>query len=90
MLYANVQQGMIRSVALDPTIPDDVVAPVVNLVRPVALAIDPRNKNAYYSDINTRQIGRYDPKTQQSTILHPGGLLQFSSYHHHHRRHYLC
>ncbi|XP_076445601.1 prolow-density lipoprotein receptor-related protein 1-like [Babylonia areolata] len=74
LLYANAQQGMIRSVAINMTaVKGDVQPPIVNLVRPVAVAVDPRNNHVYYSDVNTRQIGRYDPETQETTVLHPGG-----------------
>ncbi|XP_070183011.1 low-density lipoprotein receptor-related protein 1-like [Littorina saxatilis] len=72
LLYANAQQGMIRSVAMDTDV-GDVHEPIINLVRPVALAVDPRNNDVYYSDVNTRQIGHYSDATGKTTILHPGG-----------------
>ena len=73
LLYANAQQGMIRSVGLDADV-GDVQEPIINLVRPVAVAVDPRNKDIFYSDVNTQQIGRYSPATGKTTVLHPGGM----------------
>ena len=73
LLYANAQQGMIRSVAMD-TDKGDVQEPIINLVRPVAVAVDPRNKDIFYSDVNTQQIGRYSTSTGKTTVLHPGGM----------------
>ena len=73
LLYANAQQGMIRSVGLDADV-GDVQEPIINLVRPVAVAVDPRNKDIFYSDVNTQQIGRYSPTTGKTTVLHPGGM----------------
>ena len=74
LLYANAQQGTIRSVAMDTGVVGDVREPIVNLVRPVAVAVDPRNHDIYYSDVNTRQIGRYNSATGSTTILRPGGV----------------
>ena len=73
LLYANAQQGMIRSVGMDADV-GDVQEPIINLVRPVAVAVDPRNKDIFYSDVNTQQIGRYSPATGKTTVLHPGGM----------------
>ena len=64
---------MIRSVGLDADV-GDVQEPIINLVRPVAVAVDPRNKDIFYSDVNTQQIGRYSPTTGKTTVLHPGGM----------------
>ncbi|KAL8579462.1 hypothetical protein ACOMHN_026827 [Nucella lapillus] len=75
LLYANAHKGTIHSIAMDTVAgADDVREPITNLVRPVAVAVDPRNNHVYYSDVNTRHIGRYNPQTGETTVLHPGGV----------------
>ncbi|KAK7507346.1 hypothetical protein BaRGS_00001281, partial [Batillaria attramentaria] len=75
LLYANAQQGTVRSVAMDTKTVEDVQEPIVNLIRPVALAVDPRNNDIYFSDMSTRHIGRYSAATGKTTILLNGTIV---------------
>lgn len=69
LLYTNAQQGTVRSVAMDSSISGDVQEPIHNLLRPVALAIDPRNNDVYYSDVKTLQIGRHNTNGTDPPIV---------------------
>lgn len=43
---------------MDSNVTEDILEPVHNLARPVALAVDPRNNDIYFSDVHTLQIAR--------------------------------
>ncbi|XP_041374230.1 low-density lipoprotein receptor-related protein 1-like [Gigantopelta aegis] len=58
LLYANAQQGSIHGISINPSTQSDVMEPIENLNRPIALAYHAASRYIYYSDVSLLQIGR--------------------------------
>ncbi|KAK6165881.1 hypothetical protein SNE40_022703 [Patella caerulea] len=58
LLYANAQQGSIQGISLGVSESQQVIEPIVNLNRPIAIAFDAKNEDIYYSDVSLLRIGR--------------------------------
>ncbi|ESO96765.1 hypothetical protein LOTGIDRAFT_51280, partial [Lottia gigantea] len=58
LLYANAQQGNIQGISKDDEKSKQVIEPIINLNRPMAIAYDNKTSYIYYSDVSLLHIGR--------------------------------
>ena len=59
LLYGNAKLGEIKGISADPTKQDyEVISPITQLDKPVAIDYDRSNRDIYYSDTARAIIGR--------------------------------
>ena len=58
LIYSNAKLGQIRAISTDPDKPEEVIPPITDLLRPVAVDYDAKYQYIYYSDALNHRIGR--------------------------------
>lgn len=69
LLYASAQQGSVHGISLDPSIAHDVMVPIQNLNRPIALAPHSSTGIVYFSDVSKMQIRRRNVDSEEESEL---------------------
>ena len=78
LLYTNGRLGEVRGISLDPTKQDfQVIKPIDNLHKPVAVDVDVLNQYIYYSDALQMSIGRrkIDGSQRNDNFIHEGNIF---------------
>ena len=58
LIYSNAKLGQIKAISTDPDKPEEVIPPITDLLRPVAVDYDAKFQYIYYSDALNHRIGR--------------------------------